>query len=53
MSADAFQQGVDDLLHYFYSCQFPHQVAEILWSLQDEATDHCTLAGQVFTTNLI
>ncbi len=52
MSADAFQQGVDDLLHYLYNCQFPHHVAEILWSLQEEATDHCTLAGQVCLSRL-
>ena len=48
---DAFQQGVDDVLRFFYSCQFPRHVIEILWALQDdEATDYCTLANQVRVT---
>ena len=46
-STDAFQQGVDELLQYFYNCQFPRHTVEILWSLQDEATEYCTLASQV------
>ncbi len=52
LSTDGFQQGVDELLQFFYSCQFPRHAVEILWSLQDEATEYCTLASQVWLLSL-